>query len=176
MSCRCAWLLPLYPLFAVATGAWIGVCCLEVVFLPLLLPTKLSTISELASANIALAHSFTINQKYRTSTATMFSRQILMASAFAVFANAQTIETSSASSVAASSTVAQSMPPAATQGFNIGNVTQTELCRSFVCVAHRALLIHSTVNFCQAQLNTCPQICGGAASMNQCDPVRSLHL
>lgn len=58
----------------------------------------------------------------------MLYTSVLFASAFAAIANAQTIETSSASSVAASSTVSQSMPPVATAGFNIGNITTSMLC------------------------------------------------
>ncbi|RMZ78230.1 hypothetical protein DV738_g4064, partial [Chaetothyriales sp. CBS 135597] len=65
---------------------------------------------------------------------------------------AQTVETSSASSVAATTTVSQSMPATATQGFNIAGVTSTDL-----------------FNWCHSQLNTCPQICGGSAAVNYCD-------
>ncbi|KIV77639.1 hypothetical protein, variant [Exophiala sideris] len=82
----------------------------------------------------------------------MISKFILAASALVAIANAQTIETSSAASVAASTTVSQSMPPAATSGFNAGNVTSSD-----------------AFAWCHAQLNTCPQICGGSASSNQCD-------
>lgn len=65
---------------------------------------------------------------HRRPQVTMLFSTVFVASAFAAFANAQTIETSSASSVAPSSTVSQSMPPVATQGFNIGNVSTTLLC------------------------------------------------
>ncbi|KAK5076066.1 hypothetical protein LTS08_002574 [Lithohypha guttulata] len=82
----------------------------------------------------------------------MFFRSILAASALVAFGNAQTIVTSSASSVAPSSTVAQSMPPTATQAFDANNVTAA-----------------TKFQWCLAQLNTCPQICGGAASLNTCD-------
>lgn len=82
----------------------------------------------------------------------MLFKSIVIASAVAALANAQTIQTSSASSVAPSSTVSQSMPPAATQGFNIGNTTSTD-----------------RFQWCLAQRNQCPQICGGAASLNDCD-------
>lgn len=60
----------------------------------------------------------------------MLFKSVLCASAFAAFANAQTIVTSSAASVAASTTVSQVMPPAATQGFDISNVTSSTLCES----------------------------------------------
>lgn len=82
----------------------------------------------------------------------MFFRSALVATAIVALANAQTIETFSASSVAATATQSQSMPPAATQGFNPNNVTEAE-----------------KFNWCLAQLNSCPQICGGAASLNDCD-------
>lgn len=99
------------------------------------------TILELASANIALAHSYTIDLQYHTTTVKMFSRSILVTSALAVLANAQaTIVTSSASSVAPSSTVAQSMPPAATAAFNSANVTSSEKCKFNLLSCSRALL------------------------------------
>lgn len=60
----------------------------------------------------------------------MLFKSVLAASAFAAFATAQTIVTSSAASVAASTTVSQVMPPAATQGFDITNVTSSTLCES----------------------------------------------
>ncbi|EXJ96290.1 hypothetical protein A1O1_01416 [Capronia coronata CBS 617.96] len=82
----------------------------------------------------------------------MVSAFVLAASAFVAVAHAQTIETSSASSVAASTTVSQVMPPVATASFNPAGVDST-----------------TAFNWCHAQLNTCPQICGGAASQNQCD-------
>ncbi|KAI1612058.1 hypothetical protein EDD37DRAFT_651276 [Exophiala viscosa] len=82
----------------------------------------------------------------------MISKFILAASALVAFAHAQTIETSSASSVAASTTVSQSMPAVATAGFNAANVSSA-----------------TAFAWCHAQLNTCPQICGGSASSNQCD-------
>jgi cobalamin biosynthesis Mg chelatase CobN len=52
----------------------------------------------------------------------------------------------------ASTTVSQSMPPSATASFNPNNVSSSD-----------AFL------WCHAQLNTCPEICGGAASVNTCD-------
>jgi len=58
----------------------------------------------------------------------MFFRSALVVTAIVAFANAQTIETFSASSVAATATQSQSMPPAATQGFDANNVTSTEKC------------------------------------------------
>ncbi|KAK5952668.1 hypothetical protein OHC33_006260 [Knufia fluminis] len=82
----------------------------------------------------------------------MFFQSALVASAFVALANAQTIETFSASSVAATATQSQSMPPTATQGFNTNNVTSS-----------------TKFDWCLAQLNQCPQICGGAASLNDCD-------
>ncbi|KIW30383.1 hypothetical protein, variant 3 [Cladophialophora immunda] len=78
--------------------------------------------------------------------------QILLAASLAAFAHAQTIVTSSASSVAASTTESQVMPPAATAAFNPAGIDST-----------------TAFNWCHAQLNTCPQICGGSASQNQCD-------
>ncbi|ETI28828.1 hypothetical protein G647_01280 [Cladophialophora carrionii CBS 160.54] len=78
--------------------------------------------------------------------------QILLAASLAALVHAQTIVTSSAASVAASTTVSQVMPPAATQAFNPAGIDPT-----------------TAFNWCHAQLNTCPQICGGAASQNQCD-------
>lgn len=59
----------------------------------------------------------------------MVSTSLLLVSAVAGLARAQTIVTSSASSVAATSTVSQIMPPAATQGFNIANVSSTDMCK-----------------------------------------------
>ncbi|KIX96032.1 uncharacterized protein Z520_08287 [Fonsecaea multimorphosa CBS 102226] len=78
--------------------------------------------------------------------------QILLAAAFAALASAQTIVTSSAASVAASTTESQVMPPVATASFNPADVDSS-----------------TAFNWCHAQLNTCPQICGGSASQNQCD-------
>ncbi|KAJ9602332.1 hypothetical protein H2200_013187 [Cladophialophora chaetospira] len=78
--------------------------------------------------------------------------QFLLAASLAALTHAQTIETSSASSVAASTTASQEMPPAATQAFIPADVTATD-----------------AFNWCHAQQNTCPQICGGAASTNRCD-------
>ncbi|KAK5552467.1 hypothetical protein LTR46_009514 [Exophiala xenobiotica] len=80
------------------------------------------------------------------------SKFILAASALAAVAHAQTLETSSASSVAATSTVSQVMPPAATASFNPAGISSTD-----------------AFNWCHAQLNTCPYICGGSASQNSCD-------
>ncbi|KIW20766.1 hypothetical protein PV08_01344 [Exophiala spinifera] len=82
------------------------------------------------------------------------SRALLVASAIAAVAHAQTLETSSASSVAATSTASQVMPPVATQAFNPAGINTTV-----------------SFNWCHAQLNTCPLICGGSASLNQCDDV-----
>merc|ERR1712230_103661 len=70
------------------------------------------------------------------------SRFILAASALVAVAHAQTLETSSASSVAATSTVSQVMPPAATASFNPAGISSTD-----------------AFNWCHAQLNTCPYIC-----------------
>ncbi|KIW72582.1 hypothetical protein, variant [Phialophora macrospora] len=78
--------------------------------------------------------------------------QILLAASLAALGHAQTLVTSSAASVAASTTVSQEMPPVATQAFNPAGIDST-----------------TAFNWCHAQLNTCPQICGGAASQNQCD-------
>ncbi|KAK5230597.1 hypothetical protein LTR47_007451 [Exophiala xenobiotica] len=80
------------------------------------------------------------------------SKFILAASALVAVAHAQTLETSSASSVAATSTVSQVMPPAATASFNPAGISSTD-----------------AFNWCHAQLNTCPYICGGSASQNSCD-------
>ncbi|KIX00522.1 uncharacterized protein Z518_10662 [Rhinocladiella mackenziei CBS 650.93] len=82
----------------------------------------------------------------------MLSNILLAAAALAAVAHTQTIETSSASSVAASTTVSQVMPPAATASFNPAGIDST-----------------TAFNWCHAQLNTCPQICGGIASQNLCD-------
>jgi len=82
----------------------------------------------------------------------MMYQFILAASALAAVAHAQTVETSSAASVAASTTVSQVMPPAATASFSPAGISSTD-----------------AFNWCHAQLNTCPQICGGSASTNQCD-------
>ncbi|KAJ9651082.1 hypothetical protein H2198_009636 [Neophaeococcomyces mojaviensis] len=82
----------------------------------------------------------------------MLFQSALVASALVAFANAQTIVTSSGSSVAPSSTQSQVMPPAATASFNIGNTTSSD-----------------RFQWCLAQRNTCPQICGGVASQNDCD-------
>ncbi|KAJ4577920.1 hypothetical protein HRR86_002973 [Exophiala dermatitidis] len=82
----------------------------------------------------------------------MMSRFVLAASALVALVQAQTIETSSAASVAASTTVSQVMPPIATASFNPASVDTT-----------------TAFNWCHAQLNTCPQICGGSASQNKCD-------
>ena len=84
---------------------------------------------KLTSANIGPTNSHTIYFTI-TTTINMLFKSILIASALAAFANAQTIATSSASSVAASSTVAQSMPPTATQGFDANNVTSSQKCKS----------------------------------------------
>ncbi|OAP62308.1 hypothetical protein AYL99_04511 [Fonsecaea erecta] len=78
--------------------------------------------------------------------------QILLAAALAAVTHAQTIATSSAASVAASTTESQVMPPVATAAFNPAGIDST-----------------TAFNWCHAQLNTCPQICGGSASQNQCD-------
>ena len=59
----------------------------------------------------------------------LFSRSIFASAALAVVANAQTIATSSASSVAAATTVSQVMPPAATASFNPAGVDATEACK-----------------------------------------------
>ncbi|KEF53841.1 uncharacterized protein A1O9_10243 [Exophiala aquamarina CBS 119918] len=85
----------------------------------------------------------------------MLSRSLFAAAALAVVSYAQTIATSSASSVAAATTVSQVMPPAATASFNPAGVDSTE-----------------AFNWCRGQLNTCPQICGGSASQNRCDSIQ----
>merc|ERR1712230_234434 len=85
-------------------------------------------------------------------TTIMMSKFILAASALVAVAHAQTLETSSASSVAATSTASQVMPPAATASFNPAGISSTD-----------------AFNWCHAQLNTCPYICGGSASQNSCD-------
>ncbi|RMD43931.1 hypothetical protein DV735_g1231, partial [Chaetothyriales sp. CBS 134920] len=82
----------------------------------------------------------------------MMLKSLLTLCTAASVALAQTVETSSASSIAATTTVSQSMPASATQGFNIAGVTSTDL-----------------FNWCHSQLNTCPQICGGSAAVNYCD-------
>ncbi|KIW42054.1 hypothetical protein, variant [Exophiala oligosperma] len=82
----------------------------------------------------------------------MMSKFLLAASAVAAVVYAQDLETSSASSVAATSTASQVMPPAATASFNPAGISSTD-----------------AFNWCHAQLNTCPLICGGSASLNQCD-------
>ena len=64
----------------------------------------------------------------------------------------QTIEASSAELVSPTTTVAQSMPPAATASFDASSVSSTV-----------------KFNWRLAQLNTCPQIRSGAASQNFCD-------
>merc|ERR1712230_188855 len=87
-----------------------------------------------------------------SSTTIMMSKFILAASALVAVAHAQTLETSSASSVAATSTASQVMPPAATASFNPAGISSTD-----------------AFNWCHAQLNTCPYICGGSASQNSCD-------
>jgi hypothetical protein len=56
--------------------------------------------------------------------------QFLLAAGLAAAVNAQTIVTSSAASVAASTTESQIMPPSATAGFNPGNVTDSNKCKS----------------------------------------------
>lgn len=74
----------------------------------------------------------------------MFSK-IIAVSALVALTSAQS----------ASTTVSQSMPPAATSGFNPGNVSASDAS-----------------SWCLAQQNTCPQICGstvgGYASTNAC--------
>ncbi|RMZ88238.1 hypothetical protein DV736_g4527, partial [Chaetothyriales sp. CBS 134916] len=82
----------------------------------------------------------------------MMLKSLLVLYAAVTVAQAQTVETSSASSVVATTTASQVMPPAATEAFNIANVTSTDL-----------------FNWCHSQLNTCPEICGGAAAVNFCD-------
>lgn len=63
-------------------------------------------------------------------TSKMLAKSILalVASAAAVVAQA-TIETSSASSVEATTTLSQAMPPAATQSFNPAPINSTERCK-----------------------------------------------
>ena len=58
----------------------------------------------------------------------MVSISILVGVVVAAVANAQTIETSSASSVAAATTVSQVMPPMATQSFDPASVNETITC------------------------------------------------
>ncbi|KIV94743.1 hypothetical protein PV10_02476 [Exophiala mesophila] len=82
----------------------------------------------------------------------MLLKIFLAASALAATCSAQTIETSSASSVAASTTVSQIMPPVATQAFNPALVNASD-----------------AFNWCLGQRNTCPQMCGGSASQNWCN-------
>ena len=59
----------------------------------------------------------------------MVAATFFIGAAMAVVAQAQTIETSSASSVAPSTTVSQSMPPSATAGFNAGAINSTIACK-----------------------------------------------
>lgn len=99
----------------------------------------------------------------------------LAVSAFVALASAQTIATSSAASVAASTTVSQTMPPSATAAFNPTGygVNETVTCKNKdknqIVAEESADTI--LVAWCQAQRNTCPQICGGAAAVNICDNV-----
>jgi len=58
----------------------------------------------------------------------MFSKVVLVATALTAFVNAQSQLTSSAASVAPSSTQSQAMPAAATAGFNLNNVSSTDRC------------------------------------------------
>jgi hypothetical protein len=86
-----------------------------------------------------------------------------VASALVALATAQT----------ASTTVSQSMPPTATAAFNPANVSSNDACE-YLHPSHSCLELTShpsIVLWCHAQLNTCPQICGGAASTNTCDKV-----
>jgi len=59
----------------------------------------------------------------------MVSKLLLAASAFFALTHAQTIVTSSASSVAASTTESQVMPPAATASFNPASINPTTACK-----------------------------------------------
>ncbi|ETN38894.1 uncharacterized protein HMPREF1541_06936 [Cyphellophora europaea CBS 101466] len=76
----------------------------------------------------------------------------LVAVSAGAFAQDPTIETSSASSIDATTTLSQAMPPAATASFNPAPVNSSV-----------------RFNWCRGQLNACPQICGGAAAQNFCD-------
>jgi hypothetical protein len=95
----------------------------------------------------------------------------LVVAATVAFAQ-ETIETSSASSVAATTTESQSMPPQATANFNAAQVNETVRCKPKHTATWRISTNCSTVQWCRAQLNTCPQICGGAAAQNYCEEVR----
>ena len=55
--------------------------------------------------------------------------QILLAAAFAALTHAQTIVTSSAASVVASTTESQVMPPAATASFSPAGIDPTTACK-----------------------------------------------
>lgn len=59
----------------------------------------------------------------------MFAKTILAVVASAAGVVAQTIETSSIASVAATTTLSQAMPPSATAGFNAAPVNSTTRCK-----------------------------------------------
>jgi hypothetical protein len=59
----------------------------------------------------------------------MLSNSILALVASAAVGIAQTIETSTVASMEATTTVAQAMPPVATQGFDAGAVNDTVRCK-----------------------------------------------
>ncbi|KPI45630.1 uncharacterized protein AB675_530 [Cyphellophora attinorum] len=74
----------------------------------------------------------------------------LMATATVAIAQ-ETVSTYSASSVDATTTASQAMPPIATAAFNPAPINDSV-----------------RFDWCKAQLDTCPQICGGAAAQNYC--------
>ena len=91
--------------------------------------------NHLHSASIILCYQASIDNWHlkadnSSSTTIMMSKFILAASALVAVAHAQTLETSSASSVAATSTVSQVMPPAATASFNPAGISSTDACKS----------------------------------------------
>jgi hypothetical protein len=59
----------------------------------------------------------------------MVAISVLMGLVAATVVSAQTIETSSASSVAASTTISQSMPPVATAAFDASLVNSSTTCK-----------------------------------------------
>ncbi|KAK5448071.1 hypothetical protein LTS15_009095 [Exophiala xenobiotica] len=97
------------------------------------------------------------------------SKFILAASALVAVAHAQTLETSSASSVAATSTVSQVMPPAATASFNPAGISPTDAyCTAFtqtlpyfICQESYIQCINNNPNDAQAQ-SVCAtnEVCG----------------
>ena len=79
-----------------------------------------------------------------------------------------------AAAQSASTTVSQSMPPIATAAFNPASVSNSDACELELLPPSdppRPNKLPFAVNWCRAQLNTCPQICGGAAHPNMCDSV-----